>query len=74
MTLLDENKSTQQKTLETLQIASKWENNTVAGINLKNEVSSVINLFPMGLVSHCTLLVVYAVESRFTGSAIYRMI
>lgn len=37
LTLLDENKSTQQKTLETLQIASKWENNTVAGINHKNE-------------------------------------
>jgi hypothetical protein len=36
VTLLDENKSTQQKTLETLQMASKWE---VQQPNSKNDVS-----------------------------------
>lgn len=38
-TLLDETKSTQQKTLETLQIVSKWEQQlTIVGTQLQPEV------------------------------------
>lgn len=41
ITLLDETKSIQQKTAETLQIACKWENSPpLSGLNyLNNEVS-----------------------------------
>lgn len=44
ITLLDETKSIQQKTAETLQIACKWENSPpLSGLNyLNNEVSDLL--------------------------------
>ncbi|GFU51659.1 hypothetical protein TNCV_82871 [Trichonephila clavipes] len=43
ITLLDDTKSIQQKTAETLQIASKWENSPpLASLNQNNEVSASV--------------------------------
>lgn len=47
ITLLDDTKSIQQKTAETLQIANKWENSPpLAGLTHNNEVSRIFYFSP----------------------------
>jgi len=46
LTLLDDNKTTQQKTLETLQIASRWElDPPIVGSQQQSEVNFWLCLF-----------------------------